>query len=239
MPRLVAVDLTTSDYEALKRDPKLSINDVASGEAVLHKPASANLLLFLSHAVLGLPGAISNRRLIGTDEYWEGKGWFPTFLTLNFLTPLLQKGAQSTLHFEDMGTVGPEDMSTACFAEFDKAWADELARVDGKPSLMRAQLRMIGYHRFATAIWYSNMTRDHKHTHAHFHRGCTCVFSRYYFLAQMLQFVPVAILNILVQHFSGTGFRTLSYGLLVFIATLLLIVPIMSSVCLTRHDVLM
>ena len=58
-------------------------------------------------------------------------------------------------------------------------------------------------------------------------------------LAAALQFFPVAILNVLVKHFSGTGHEDLTFGELMTMTAGLLVLPLLGSLAQTRHDVLM
>jgi ABC-type multidrug transport system fused ATPase/permease subunit len=149
-------------------------------------------------------------------QSWEDKASWLNFLFLGYLTPLLKKGADQNLTMDDVGWIQSSEEAESSFRQFMKLWEIEVAASTDKkpPSVMRVQLQMIGLPRLAVALGY-------------------------YGLYSVLQFFPVAMLNILVQHFSGTGFNTLTTPLLLFMVIGLLIVPIIGSVFQTRHDVLM
>jgi len=99
---------------------------------------------------------------------------------------------------------------------YQKVWKDEVKHSTEKrpASVMRAQIRMVGKLNLAKALGF-------------------------YFSGAALQFVPIGLLNVLVQHFSGTGYETLSDGALGVMTVALLILPVCASLCQTRHDVLM
>lgn len=97
-----------------------------------------------------------------------------------------------------------------------QVWDDEVAHgTEKRPaSVMRAQIRMVGRARLAQALGF-------------------------YFVGAALQFVPIGLLNVLVKHFSGTGYETLTDGTLMAMTAALLVLPVCASLCQTRHDVLM
>ena len=160
---------------------------------------------------------VSRAPLIEAGKCWETDGGSNIFtaLTLSFLTPLLRSGTESTIVQEDLGAPLESDRAANAYDAFKKSWARELARsTDKPPSVLRAQFGMVGKRNIARAIGF-------------------------YFAAAGLSFVPIGALNVLVQHFSGTGYENLSIELLAGITAGLLVVPMIASICQAKHDVIM
>jgi ATP-binding cassette, subfamily C (CFTR/MRP), member 4 len=153
-------------------------------------------------------------QIINPGESWETKGNCITSLTLGYLTPLLLKGASATVLEADVGNVAQKDRAEECFSSWERIWADEVSNGKGGPDVMRAQMRMVGRGNLAIAIGF-------------------------YIVSAAIQFIPVFILNILVQHFSGTGWTNLTFGTLMVMAAALLVFPVIGSICQTKHDVMM
>lgn len=154
---------------------------------------------------------------VTTKQSWEDRSNWTNVLNLGYLTPLLKKGTNGNLTMDDIGCVQAGEEADVCFRQFEKIWEEEVSSSfleKRPPSVMRAQLKMIGFQKLVIALFF-------------------------YLLYAILQFFPVAILNILVQHFSGTGFDTIRSPILVLMVFGLLIIPIVGSVFQTRHDVLM
>lgn len=161
------------------------------------------------------PEPPSRPPLIGAGKSWEaGAGNFLSSLTLEFMTPLLSAGTRATIEQADLGAPITSDLAAVAYADFAKAWAAEMARPDGKPSVLRAQFAMVGRCQIASAIGL-------------------------YLGAAVLAFVPVAVLNVLVQHFSGTGYEDLSSGELGAACAVCALAPVLASVLQAKHDVMM
>lgn len=167
-----------------------------------------------SDAGSGVAKKQKHASLIAPTESWEDQGNCITSLTLEYLTPLLRKGTQATLEAPDVGRPRAEDLAGPAFQKFDEVWQQELQRPDGKPSVMRAQMLSVGRSYIATALGF-------------------------YTFNAAIQFVPVLFLNILVQHFEGSGYENLTLTQMLLISVALLVLPVCGSVSLTKHDVMM
>ena len=77
--------------------------------------------------------------------------------------------------------------------------------------VMRAQMRMVGARAIGTALGF-------------------------YALAVVLQFAPIAILNVLVRHLSGTGYPGLTPRDLGLMTAALLVLPVVAAIAqVKRH----
>ena len=152
--------------------------------------------------------------LIAPGRAWENGGNFLTRLTLNYMSPLLRSGTRATIRQEDLGDPIEGDSAESAYRHFSAAWEEELARPDGKPSVLRAQFKMVGRCKIASAI------------------GC-------YLAAAALNFVPVMVLNVLVQHFMGTGYTDLTDGDMALICAVCVVAPVTASILQAKHDVTM
>ena len=138
--------------------------------------------------------------------------------TLSYLTPLLLKGNKSTLEQSDLGKPNEKDLAANSSAAFEEAWKEELEKAAADPtgkyeaSVFKAQFRMIGYGNLA----------------------CSLV---YYLVGVIMQFVPVFVLNILVQYLDGTNYQSLTTTHLAIFAVIMLVFPIIGAVAQTQYDV--
>ena len=64
--------------------------------------------------------------LIASNEIWEDRASWLTFMTLGYLTPLLHKGTTTALQTEDLGTTRATDKAEACFERFDVVRTEEI-----------------------------------------------------------------------------------------------------------------
>jgi len=87
-------------------------------------------------------GLNTDGALLSAGESWEGRAGWGDALTLGYLTPLLLKGAAvggTPLEHADVGVARGGDAAASAYSAFSKAWADELARPDGQPSVSAVQ----------------------------------------------------------------------------------------------------
>ena len=122
---------------------------------------------------------------------------------ITYLNPLFRLGSVRLLEQEDLGATSRQDQCGVLSNNFDKAWQQELKKPSKAISLWNALVRTVGFWRL---IWGVAL----------------------YAIYAASSFVPVIIMNALINHFEGV--ITIDKVLLWIYVALLFVVPMAGSI---------